>query len=93
MCHPVSHAWLPSSSRECLDRSKLFQANAIFGLLVNVIIIVLPMPVIWKLHMSLRKRLVVLGIFAIGLVYVAFEPVANHSSLLINHQSLRLPSC
>ena len=85
MCHPVSHAWVLSSSGECLDKNKLFRANAIFSLLINVIIIALPMPIIWKLHMSLRKRLVILGIFAIGLVCVAIEPVATHPSLLINH--------
>ena len=83
MCHPVSRAWELSSSGECLDKSKLFRATALFGLVVNVIIIALPMPIIWKLHMSLRKRLAVLGIFAIGLVCVALEPVANQLSLLI----------
>ena len=48
-CRPISHAWEVHSRGSCISKGYLFQANAIFSLLINLIIIALPMPIIWRL--------------------------------------------
>ena len=68
MCKPSSMAWNQKESRTCLKRGGLFEAHSIFSLCINLAIIVLPMPTVWSLHMPLRRRLLVMGIFAIGLM-------------------------
>ena len=67
-CKPASLATNQKESRTCLKRGGLFEAHSIFSLCINLLIIMLPMPTIWSLHMPLRRRLLVMGIFAIGLV-------------------------
>lgn len=68
MCKPSSMAWNQKESSTCLKRGGLFEAHSIFSLCINLAIITLPMPTIWGLHMPLRRRLLIMGIFAIGLM-------------------------
>ena len=48
-CRPISHAWKIQSHGSCISKGYLFQSNAIFSLLINLIIIALPMSIIWRL--------------------------------------------
>lgn len=68
MCKPSSMASNKKEPRTCLKRGGLFEAHSIFGLCINLAIIILPMPTIWGLHMPIRRRLLVMGVFAIGLI-------------------------
>lgn len=47
-----------------LKNIQLYQAILMF--IIDVIIIVLPMPTIWKLQMPIQRRLIVIGLFALG---------------------------
>ena len=67
-CKPVPKAWDLNEAGTCVHRGSLFQAHAIFSLLINVMIILLPMPTLWGLHMPLRRRALVMAIFGIGLM-------------------------
>lgn len=72
-CKPVPKAWKLQEPGSCVHKGSLFFAHTIFSLLINVLIIILPMPTLWNLHMALRRRIIVMGIFAIGLMYVCIE--------------------
>ncbi|KAJ5819373.1 hypothetical protein N7474_004964 [Penicillium riverlandense] len=69
-CSPVEAAWdktIPNStclSNTVLENLQLYQA--ILMLVFDVMIIGLPMPTIWKLQMPIRRRLSIIGLFAIG---------------------------
>ena len=67
-CKPVPKAWYPNEAGTCVHRGSLLQAHTIFSLLINVMIIILPMPTLWGLHMPLRRRALVMAIFAVGLM-------------------------
>lgn len=69
-CNPVDKAWEVSFEGKCFDQALLFEGVVIFNLVTNVMIILLPMPTIWWLHMPLQRRLVVLGIFSLGFMQV-----------------------
>jgi len=71
-CNPINAFW-----DKALPNYTCFSANTLFGILMyqgvlmfitDVIIITLPMPIIWKLQMPLKKRLMVLGLFSFGFV-------------------------
>lgn len=69
-CTPIAKGWNISLPGECFDQYTLFQGVVIFNLVTNIIIILLPMPTIWYLHMPLRQRVLLLGIFSIGIMQV-----------------------
>lgn len=71
-CNPVRAAYDPpkDGNYKCftpktLMNIQLYQAILMF--LVDVVIIVMPMPTIWKLQMPVQRRLVIMGLFALGM--------------------------
>ena len=42
--------------------------NGIFGLVSDIYLLVLPIPIVWRIQMPLRKRLGVLAIFGTGIL-------------------------
>ncbi|BCS20502.1 uncharacterized protein APUU_20934A [Aspergillus puulaauensis] len=75
-CNPVRAAYDPpkDGNYKCftpktLMNIQLYQAILMF--LVDVVIIVMPMPTIWKLQMPVQRRLVIMGLFALGFIACA----------------------
>ena len=46
----------------------IFQANGIFNVISDFAILILPMPCLWKLRMPLKKKILVITVFATGSV-------------------------
>ena len=65
-CKPVNEAWEVVLPTNCLTQASMLEGQAIFNLISDVTIIVLPMRTIWSLHMQLRRRLLLLGTFTVG---------------------------
>ena len=42
----------------------------IFNLLLDVCVVVIPMPILWGLKMNMSKKIALTGIFGLGTVYV-----------------------
>lgn len=81
VCSPRSYAWESWDGEHqgtCLNQSAIVVSHAIENIIFDVFIIALPLPVLWKLKLSLPKKLGVCLMFLIGLVYV------NLSRKLIN---------
>lgn len=71
LCVPrPSETWLQSqTSNRCLEEGKpLSYIQGVFGIVSDLFIWILPLPVIWKLQMSFRKKVGVSMIFATGLM-------------------------
>lgn len=61
--------WLsPRFNARCRPVVKVSSAHGWFGLLSDLYIFFLPLPVLWGLHMPLRKRLGVAAVFLTGLM-------------------------
>lgn len=69
-CSPVDAAWIPTKADHCIDQTKFYYGNSISNLLTDVIILCLPMPLIWRLHMTLEKKLGVTTVLLMGGLYV-----------------------
>ncbi|ERF70232.1 hypothetical protein EPUS_00420 [Endocarpon pusillum Z07020] len=65
-CTPVEGAWKITVARHCIDQIKFYYGNAIANLLTDVIILCLPLPLIWRLNMSTRKKRALSGVFLLG---------------------------
>ncbi|KAI1173521.1 hypothetical protein F4777DRAFT_580869 [Nemania sp. FL0916] len=70
VCKPLEHFWNPLIEGHCSHGRAADVASAAFNTVVDIVILVLPQTIIWKLHMGLERRIGISIIFAIGLVAV-----------------------
>ncbi len=66
-CDPREKIWnLFITTGHCYNGNAIYKASGIFNVLSDFAILIIPMPSIWKLNMSLRRKLLITGVFASG---------------------------
>lgn len=80
MCTPVSYFWDQKEKGTCMDRYAVWFANASINIVTDVIIFIMPMPVLRHLHLPQRQRLALMGIFGLG-AFVCLTSVLRLKSL------------
>lgn len=70
-CTPLAYHWDKTIHGHCIDR-KMISYYGYFPLdiLTNILILILPIPYLWKLQMERAKKVAVIGIFVLGSLYV-----------------------
>ena len=72
ICDPVDGAWAPvSGNLVCHDNKRITLAAAALGLLQDLIILIMPMPLVHTLHIPQKQRIAVLGLFLTGVMWVS----------------------
>ncbi|KAM0265651.1 hypothetical protein ACHAQJ_000085 [Trichoderma viride] len=66
-CNPVNKSWNPLVVGTCLAPGPSFTAYAVVTIVSDIIVAVLPLPVLLKLNIRLAKKLGLIGIFLLGL--------------------------
>jgi hypothetical protein len=69
-CSPRQKLWKPWVQGKCLDMPKVIIASAFVNFFSDIVILLLPQMVIWKLHMSSAKKAGTAALFAVGILYV-----------------------
>ena len=54
----------------CIDDVSFYYAQAALNVATDVLVIALPIPVTWRLRLTVRKRLEIMLLFVLGGVYV-----------------------
>ncbi|EXJ89943.1 hypothetical protein A1O3_03010 [Capronia epimyces CBS 606.96] len=66
-CSPISKFWdLTLTTGTCINRLALYKATAIFGIITDIMIIGIPIPMVVGLHISRKKKAGLLFMFTIG---------------------------
>jgi hypothetical protein len=69
-CSPVAFNWdrtIPGG--RCLEPKTGFMVSGSINVVIDVILVVMPMPVVWKMqHVRMSKKIGVIGIFSLGLL-------------------------
>ncbi|MCJ1428315.1 hypothetical protein MMC29_006224, partial [Sticta canariensis] len=65
-CEPVHGFWDVQIKAKCIDFSVPATFGASFNVVTDFLTLTLPMPLIWKLQMSGRRKLQMAGIFLLG---------------------------
>ncbi len=68
LCQPLSKFWDSTVPGKCINTYRYYLTGTALNILIDVAILVLPMPVIWSLKMPRRQQIWVSGIFALGIV-------------------------
>ena len=70
ICRPISFNWdrtIPGGGI-CGDQKALDLYIGVFNLLMDVTTVILPMPVLWGLQIATTKKIVLSGIFGMGVM-------------------------
>ncbi|EAQ88789.1 hypothetical protein CHGG_05408 [Chaetomium globosum CBS 148.51] len=70
LCNPVQYNWDKTIAGTCEGQNIAYLISGITNLVIGVFVIAMLMPMLFGLHMSLRKRLGVIEMFSLGGVHI-----------------------
>ena len=80
ICHPISYRWdrVIGGTGSCGNEKPLDLFIGTFNLILDVTAVVLPMPVLWGLKMAIGNKIMLSGMFGMGIAYVLPLPSKSH---------------
>ena len=58
ICNPIAHYWDPIMRRgSCLDLNFFFRSHALPNILIDLAILVIPLPTIWNLNANIARKM------------------------------------
>ncbi|KAI1776781.1 hypothetical protein F4818DRAFT_359294 [Hypoxylon cercidicola] len=70
-CKPVSASWIPAETEHCLYKTRFYQAISISNILWDFTLLFLPLPMVWRLNTTNKRKLQLCGIFLVGIFICA----------------------
>ncbi|KAL8764435.1 MAG: hypothetical protein Q9203_007170 [Teloschistes exilis] len=67
-CSPVRKSWVPLTKGKCLPNDATFYGLAAVTIFFDIIIFFLPIPLLVKLNINLKKKIALCGVFLLGLL-------------------------
>ncbi|KAF2446604.1 hypothetical protein P171DRAFT_472077 [Karstenula rhodostoma CBS 690.94] len=83
-CQPMDAFWHRTKPGKCLNFNALFIGTALVEAVIDLIILLLPLRVILTLHLPMRTRVAVAGIFALGGLAVVTNIIRIHYVYQLN---------
>ncbi len=70
MCRPVHHIWLMPrpKSLNCLPFHRVFGAGLAFNFFTDALIVLLPLPIVWRFKIQRWERIAIVVLFSVGLL-------------------------
>ena len=81
-CIPRRKLWMPSIPGSCINNEAVFVAGGSINMVVDFMILAIPIVSVWRLKMSIRRRIGVSAIFATGILYAPSSPCPALSKLI-----------
>ncbi|KAJ4356145.1 uncharacterized protein N0V89_004175 [Didymosphaeria variabile] len=73
-CKPIAASWDPLllalPTTVCLNRGGIYLAQAVIGIVTDVLLLALPVPTVLKLQMPNKQKLGLVGIFGVGSITI-----------------------
>lgn len=72
-CHPISRAWtqqLSSSDYGCINVQDFIYIISALNILLDIVVIAIPVPQVLRLQLTPVKKMQVLMMFCVGILYV-----------------------
>ncbi|KAJ5674916.1 uncharacterized protein N7477_004850, partial [Penicillium maclennaniae] len=68
LCRPLAYNWDTSIAGTCGNRNATYVIAGTLNLITDLMVMALPIPHIWKLQLSLSKKIALCGVFSVGLL-------------------------
>lgn len=66
MCVPVRKQWQPKAPGRCLNSHTCFLGATITNVIIDIILLVLPVPMLWRIQVKVSRKVGLVGVFAVG---------------------------
>ena len=67
-CRPRAKIWKPALPGECLNFQVFILITGLFNAVSDITLLAMPIVVVWRLQMSMKRKLGISAVFAIGTV-------------------------
>jgi hypothetical protein len=78
-CWPVEKYWNFAEEGTCLDRNAITFANAGINIVTDLGLLALPIPLLHKLQIPRKQKIILVGVFACGALACAMSIIRLHS--------------
>jgi hypothetical protein len=68
LCKPVALAWNPTLTGSCLKLEVTPYTTAVFNIISDIYILLLPMPLIWNLNLKTQRKMRLIAVFGMGIL-------------------------
>jgi hypothetical protein len=68
-CIPVQKSWQPEIEGKCQNTQATYLGSAISSVIIDLFILLLPMPMLWRLQMRSLQKILITGVFVCGYWY------------------------
>ena len=83
ICYPPSVFWTGElEDGWCMDsraQQKFYDANGALNIAIDLAIYIVPIPMLWRIQLPIRQKILLTFIFGLGLVAIAGEPLSPSS--------------
>ncbi|RGP69484.1 hypothetical protein FSPOR_4588 [Fusarium sporotrichioides] len=81
-CRPFNHYWqVPPDDLNCSAETNHMITNAVINISSDIMIIILPMPVFLQSQLPLKRKLILCGVFALGIFTILAATMSKIYSL------------
>lgn len=68
LCTPPKKTWLADTDGHCGNRKMLRTGCAACGIIINVLILLVPLPALWHMRLARARRIALGGIYTLGIM-------------------------
>ncbi|KAI1822703.1 hypothetical protein F4861DRAFT_540750 [Xylaria intraflava] len=65
-CIPIAYQWDKTIDGHCIDQLSYYRWVSVPNVIHDVVMLILPLPMVWSLQIDLRQKLALSGVFLIG---------------------------
>ncbi|KAJ5946441.1 hypothetical protein N7454_003280 [Penicillium verhagenii] len=88
LCRPLKYNWDTSIAGVCGDRNATYVVAGVMNLITDLMVMALPMPHIWKLHLGTAKKVALCSVFSMGLLVSIISIVRLISLMAIDFSDI-----
>ncbi|CAI6335611.1 unnamed protein product [Periconia digitata] len=85
-CIPIRASWTREPGARCVSNTQSWLITAVTNIILDLVIVILPMPMVRRMNLPAREKLLLAGIFALGGV-VTIVSIIRLDSLMIMARS------
>lgn len=71
LCIPMEGSWNVNVNGDCSNQVPVYVGSAISSVFIDFVILLMPLPKIWRLQMSVGKKGGLMVVFLLGYLYVS----------------------
>ncbi|KAI1872173.1 uncharacterized protein JN550_003892 [Neoarthrinium moseri] len=69
-CIPVHKTWLPETPGRCGESSSMYIGMASADLAIDIVVLILPMPILWGLQLPAARKVALTFVFGLGFIII-----------------------